>query len=302
VISFSKLGNYGRLGNQLFQYAFLRAQAKRLGTKFYCPEWLGDTIFNLNDEKEKGGVFTPDFIYDEKGKGFHPDTNEIKDGTEITGFFQSDRYFTKEDIFKWFTFREEVFTNVNRKYDSIDFSHATAIHIRLGDYATPQIVFYTPRKFYFKNALNKIKNKESILVFSDEPKAAEKYLKNIEGNFIFMEGNTEYEDLYLISKCRNVICSPSSFSWWASYLSRYEDKQIIVPEYWFLPGGKAFNNDIFVDGWMRLKAHAWYDYYPIRFIPNKIEVYYRRILKIIRLFKEGGIKKVSEEIKKFLGR
>ena len=53
MISFCKLGNYGRLGNQLFQYAFLRMTARRLGTQFFCPKWDGDDIFNLNDEGER---------------------------------------------------------------------------------------------------------------------------------------------------------------------------------------------------------------------------------------------------------
>ena len=43
----------GGLGNQLFQYSFLRTQAERLGVKFYCPNWIGDEIFDLNDKKQE---------------------------------------------------------------------------------------------------------------------------------------------------------------------------------------------------------------------------------------------------------
>jgi hypothetical protein len=49
MISFPKLGNYGRLGNQLFQYAFLRSSARRLGVQFHCPKWDGGDIFDLDD-------------------------------------------------------------------------------------------------------------------------------------------------------------------------------------------------------------------------------------------------------------
>ncbi len=53
MLSFSKLGNCGRLGNQLFQYAFLRSSAHRLGTRFHCPTWDGDAIFDLGDAEER---------------------------------------------------------------------------------------------------------------------------------------------------------------------------------------------------------------------------------------------------------
>ena len=97
MISFTKLGNYGRLGNQLFQYAFLRTQAKRLSTQFFCPEWIGDKIFYLSDEKERTNECNTNFVYNEKGDGFHVDVNTIKNGTEIAGFFQSDKYFSNND-------------------------------------------------------------------------------------------------------------------------------------------------------------------------------------------------------------
>ena len=66
MLSFSKLGNYGRLGNQLFQYAFLRMTARRLGTQFFCPKWDGDDIFNLNDEGALSLNLDFSFFYSEK--------------------------------------------------------------------------------------------------------------------------------------------------------------------------------------------------------------------------------------------
>jgi len=37
MISFKKLLVLGGLGNQMFQYAFLRVTAERLGVKFFLP-------------------------------------------------------------------------------------------------------------------------------------------------------------------------------------------------------------------------------------------------------------------------
>ena len=266
MISFSKLGEYGRLGNQIFQYAFLRTQAKRLGTKFYCSEWIGDKIFELNDKNEKTEQFTAEHYYYESDykHGFHEDVFDIQDGTEIGGYFQTDKYFSKEDAKKWFVFNESFFTDVNKKYSQIDFSSCTAIHIRLGDYLHPTLQFYVPKKSYFKNALKLITNTKNVVVFSDNPELAKKYLNFLIEKAIFVERNQPHEDFYLMSKCRNIICSASSFSWWAAYLNKHEDKKVIVPKCWFLPGSRMTNPDIFVDGWIKVSSCRWYDNYYIK--------------------------------------
>src|SRR3989344_823345 len=119
MISFRKLGNYGRLGNQFFQYVFLRSQAKKLNTKFYCPEWIGDKFFKLNDKDERTDKFNPDYYYVDDVQGFSIEATKIKDGTDIAGFFQTDKYFKREDVRRWFSFDQAFFAEVNKKYSSI---------------------------------------------------------------------------------------------------------------------------------------------------------------------------------------
>ena len=38
TVSFNGLGNEGRLGNQMFQYAFIRGMSKRYGYDFIIPD------------------------------------------------------------------------------------------------------------------------------------------------------------------------------------------------------------------------------------------------------------------------
>jgi hypothetical protein len=49
VLTMSSLGQLGRFGNQLFQYAFLRICAQKSGAKVECPPWIGQTLFGHND-------------------------------------------------------------------------------------------------------------------------------------------------------------------------------------------------------------------------------------------------------------
>jgi hypothetical protein len=257
VISFSKLGQYGRLGNQLFQYAFLRSQAKRLGVPFYCPAWIGDTIFALDDSSIKGESFTPSshYLEDPGQHGFSEDAITIKDDTDVEGYFQTEKFFNREDVLRWFSFNEPLFEEVRQKYSAVNFDSATALHVRLGDYLIPSLMFYIPTSSYFKRAVAELDPKGQILVFSENPSLARKYLGELSKRCLFVEGNKDYEDFYIMTQCKDIVISSSSFSWWAAYLNRHNDKRVIMPASWFIPTCPVVNNDIFVDGWKRLKAH-----------------------------------------------
>lgn len=279
MISSSTLGKTGaRFGNQLFQYVFLRAVAKKLGVQFYCPEWIGDQIFLLDDKNEKTEMFTAKFNYTEDSyrHGFNNEVLKIKDDTEISGYFQSEKFFNKEDVSKWLSFNENLFEIVKNKYKNIDFNNATAIHVRLGDYLKPSLMFYAPKSSYFKKALNILDTKGDVLIFSEDSEITKKYLGEISKNTVFIEGNKDYEDFYLMTLCKNIVCSPSSFSWWAAYLNKNEDKKVIMPEYWFIPFCPVKNNDIFIDGWIRLPAHRIvFDNYYVRYLIIKVNTLFK---------------------------
>jgi hypothetical protein len=275
--------HHGALGNQLFQYAYIRSQAKRLKTKFYFPKWIGDEIYNLNDQSERGPFREAKEVFRGSGirPGFEPEAMEIRDETGVQGYFQSDKYFARDDVLEWFTLRPELSENILKKYPNINFSECTAIHLRIGDDAGwYDLSFYFPRKFFFRKALEIINQKRTVLIFSDEPERAKKYLAWIPGPKIFIEGNKNYEDLYLISLCQNVICSPSTFSWWGAHLNQSPDKIIVFPEVYFLPGARSLNEDIFVDDWIRLRAHIpLIDYRYVKFFPNTLRRIKKKILK-----------------------
>jgi len=49
VLTMSSLGQLGRFGNQIFQYAFLRICAQKSGATVECPPWIGQTLFGHDD-------------------------------------------------------------------------------------------------------------------------------------------------------------------------------------------------------------------------------------------------------------
>lgn len=279
MISFSTLGKTGaRLGNQLFQYAYIRAQAKRMGVKFYSPTWLGDSLFTLRDGDEKGDLFKGSEQYNEDPykHGFNQSAFTIQDGTEVNGYFQSYKYFTEEDIAKWFLFNEDMVHNVREKYKAIDFTNAVAVHVRLGDYLQGSLMFYVPTPEYFKNALMVLKPQGTVLIFSENADLVKKYLGEMPENVMFIDGNKDYEDFYLMSLCRDIVISPSSFSWWAAYINKHKDKRVVIPTYWYIPGCPVKNKDICVNGWLQLPGHRiLVDNYYFRYI----RIFLRKIFK-----------------------
>ena len=104
-------GNNGRLGNQLFQYAFMRTQAEKLQTKFYIPKWIGDEVFNLNDNVIRiQNINLPqdlNFFKQEYSDCGFSDI-KINDHTNVSGYFQSEKFFDKETIRSIFKFNKEI--------------------------------------------------------------------------------------------------------------------------------------------------------------------------------------------------
>ena len=62
-------------------------------------------------------------------------------------------------------------------------------------------------------------------------------------------GADSHKDMMLMSACRVNIIANSSFSWWAAYLNRRDDKVVIAPEKWI---NKSMSNPIQMPGWTLL--------------------------------------------------
>lgn len=235
MISFSKLGHYGRLGNQLFQYAFLREIARRLETQFFCPKWDGDDIFNLHDEGER--AITPSemihYFDSYPNAGFSPEALSIVDNTEIQGFFQSEKYYSdKQLVHKWYTFRHEIVAEVEKLYGDIMQKDCTSFSLRL-DTDYDNIREYFPRYplSYYRKSLSVISPQGCIFVFSDRPDLAREFLHPIQGyEFIFVDNLNASQQLYLMTQCRANVITNSTFAWWGAWLNAHPAKIVVSPK------------------------------------------------------------------------
>jgi hypothetical protein len=270
MISFSKLGNYGRLGNQLFQYAFLRVTAARLRTDFFCPTWEGDEIFDLKDEKIRANA--PRDIshhFDSAPQaGFCPRALEIADHSEIQGFFQSEKYYPDKALVRsWFAFRPEIVKYVETLFPPALLHNAVSISLRLDqDYANTREFFPLYGASYYRRGLSRVGGSGPILVFADRLDLAKTFVKSLaRTEFVFVEGLSTHQQLYLMTRCRANVITNSTFAWWGAWLNSRNDCVVVAPSAWCRPGVPNAISGILPDAWVKERGtlplwdnfHVW---------------------------------------------
>ena len=163
VLTMTSIGQLGRFGNQLFQYACLRICAEKSGAKVECPPWIGQTLFGhtdapvsqrltpaveLKDEGDNLFDVIPEFIpYLEK----LADAESIRVSNEILskgianvdlwGFFQfHTQYFKphREYFCSLFQPVDELQSALEAGLNTLRSQGKTivGVHVRRGDYIT----------------------------------------------------------------------------------------------------------------------------------------------------------------------
>ena len=74
-------------------------------------------------------------------------------------------------------------------------------------------------------------------------------------DIVFSKNNSSIIDFTMMSHCDNNIITPSSFSWWASWLNINEKKIVIVPDGdLFGPEGPKISRDYFPNSVRRISV------------------------------------------------
>lgn len=266
MITFSKMGTngFGRLGNQMFQYALVFSVAKKLNFSFGVPyknksnndyeNFCLDEGFEITANDSSAWFPKNKFI--EKNFGFDSSVFEVQDDTDFVGFFQSEKYFRefKKQIKEEFKFKSEIIEKSNELLSKFDCPLAS-ICIRRGDYldSAYKKIHYTCGLNYFLNCLHRIPQDAIKLIITDDCDwAKEKFSKKIANCRVINQDLNNPKNKFIIlrimSMCDYHIISNSSFSWWGAWLSN--SKKILAPKKWF---GKDWNrgswNDIYCDQW-----------------------------------------------------
>jgi hypothetical protein len=241
MIGFNVLGKFGRLGNQMFQFASLKGIAKNNNYQ-YCIPPIGHDLFNcfkfnstsfLNFQyidAKRPVVLETDFSFDKSL------FENCPDWVDIRGYFQSEKYFIhiKDELLKDFEFIDGI---LDPAKDAIkNWKTPVSLHIRRTDYiSNPNHSVLSMS--YYERALSYFNSNSTILIFSDEPEWCMKHELFSDDRFLVSETENSYMDLCLMTLCSGHIIANSSFSWWGAWLS--ESEKVIAPKDWF----KGSNNE-----------------------------------------------------------
>lgn len=266
MIGFNLLGNLGRIGNQMFQYASLRGIANNNNLDWIIPpENIFGTFdpnvrnndtsiykaFNLGSANQFGCV---DGATIEESH-FHFDETlflNCPDNISLNGYFQSEKYFKgiESEIRKDFTFRAEIYDISKKSFDTLKCNNVLALHIRRGDYVYNPNHPVQPLEYY-SEALNYFDSNIPVIIFSDDPNWTKDQKLFSDDRFLVSDGGDTYIDLCLMTLCKYHIIANSSYSWWGAWLAKSE--RVVAPKNWFSGINSHYNTkDLYCDGWIIL--------------------------------------------------
>lgn len=237
MITFSRLGKYGRLGNQLFQISAVVSYSINNNKDYGFPEW------EYNEFLEKP---LPYFIengiteFRERGPFTFFEIPSIYNKLDLNGYFQNELYFknNRKEILETFKLKKEIDNEIKKETEKWGSTRTTAIHIRRGDYLNLSEHHPVLPISYYKQASEiLLEDTDVFIVFSDDIEWCEKNFL-IDGRCYYQKNNNPMFDLFLMSKCKNHIIANSSFSWWGSYFSSGEGK-CFAPKEWLGPAYKG---------------------------------------------------------------
>ena len=281
MIGYNRLGDNGRFGNQLFQYASLRgiAAKHKYDWKVPPPDTYKAANYGLFDCFKMSGAeghigYVPNNFdtVDESTFAFDEEQfDSFPDNVNVDGYRQTEKYFKhiENKTRKDFAFLPEIMKPCRKFMKQFAGGRVVFLHVRRGDNVGRPDFYPMPRVEYYKRVLDKHFPTEECLVISDDPE----WCKNepffdqdrffvsesvdyydhqtLEGDGSMKQSAIPYVDLCLMSLCTDAIISNSTLSWWGAWLQKNKDHKVVAPHPWF--GSElSFNDlsDLIPEGWI----------------------------------------------------
>lgn len=276
----------GGLGNQLFQIYTTIAEAMESQNSFFFVNIyeLKNATTNRHTYWETffvslkpflKGIDTLENVIIIKEKRFTFEPIKVKYDPRITkvlqGYFQSYKYFEfySNVIYRLLKIDDYKIKLTNKYSTLINDDRPISMHFRMGDYKKLPDHYIILKETYYRRALTYfLKNKEldnlkniKVLYFCEDQDIEDieniiAILKSVFPIVIFERADPmleDWEQLILMSLCRNNIIANSTFSWWGAYLNTFRNKKVIYPDAWFGSKMNHDTSDLFPANWIQIK-------------------------------------------------
>ena len=226
-VTFRMLGGLGKLGNQLWQVAATLAVAEARGAAPVLPDWSYRRWFSV-----------PDRFFASR----RLDVLAARDSFHYAGRYRPrhGRLFMQRwaliepsaaDLRRWFQPSTEAAAALEGLLPD---GHLVAVHVRRGDYLKPSTFGYfriLPVDYYLAGVSSVAVPGTRVVIFSDDPAWCHAELApRLEeiAPVTVVEGNPDWTDLFLISRCDRHVLSNSTYAWWGAFLSN--DPEPVYPK------------------------------------------------------------------------
>ena len=278
MLTMQTLGRWGRLGNQMFQYAALKGISVMHDYNMLIPQHykveVPDQVYELFKAfrlinlktsetcpvhqwpRMQRQIRIPQFEYQKNI------VENLLPNTDISGSYcQSWKYFdnVKDLIRQDFEFNFDVISKVKPFVESQ--SQPFFLNVRRGDYLKYKDHHPTLPLSYYQEALKKFDNTNTCIIVSDDVKWCKENFK--QSNVVFTDELGKlpgYYDMAIMSLCNGGIMANSTFAWWGAWLQKNRTNPIITPNLsisgpggWFGPANKYNTDDLLLDDWIQLK-------------------------------------------------
>jgi hypothetical protein len=247
-ITFKNIATSGDLGSQILQYFSLYAVAKENNKTIVFPESIidkgwGFKFCNLLDIEVsyKSDDFFKDFI------SIKMDPKLLRDPSLFS--LDKNTNYNIDELFYLFHYWHPKYSNDimnfswNKNYQKeadllyqkikVPNKELVSIHVRRGDYLLPQHHHFCQLDTeYYSKAIEPFIDeieKYHFVIFSNDIEWCKNNL--IEGDMVtFIDPNSDYVDLLLMSMCDHNIIANSTYSWCAAYKNKNRNKKVICPK------------------------------------------------------------------------
>lgn len=205
-MTYRRLGDNGRLGNQLWQIAGTVAVALDNDTEPCFPKWRYTDSFNVPRQWFTGaeGQESTEHFPDVAWRDYLQHYPAIQPHEKLIRTI----------------FQPRDFINLEPFLNAVDPESAAGVHVRRSDYAEEWRGHgMLTRQWYLDHW-----PEGRVLVFTDDPAWC---ADNLPGEVVHFD---EVVDLFLLSRCRELVISNSSFAWWGGFLS---EAPVTYPDPWF---------------------------------------------------------------------
>ncbi|ASU36816.1 alpha-1,2-fucosyltransferase [Mucilaginibacter xinganensis] len=277
----------GGLGNQLFQYAFIYNQHKRLNTPFFLVKnglpidlyryfelemnffyGLDRVFFNHRGFKllfshhlRRGfynrvcNLLTPRHLMVSMSEDPADVLNKAQNGTLYFGFFQSESYFKDyaAGLLNRFSIKRKYLKAYSEKFSWLKkHTSVVVIHIRMTDYKAAgenEESLILPLSYYHQ-IIGEIHTPANFyVIMSDDTAAVRKEFDYLEAKYF--SGESEIIDFQLMMNADICVIANSTFSWWAAYLNKKKNKSVYCPKHFLgFNKGEDYPAKIYPANWV----------------------------------------------------